>query len=186
MTPRLVYRRRMNSVSHVCSQEVTDCFTVASVASHLPSVCFLWGTKVWKYCQPDLWLAMALQIGCYGPPSSQLQSHFSHCGMKIISWCRIICCQPSVAKRWQLASCQYLLQLTFQPGAYMSMITMLKSDVFRQLPVCHVNIEVVNQVVIIRVSITLFFQISLHYCNTQTAGQLLWKICAPVKQVPFG
>jgi len=37
--------------------------------------------------------------------------------MKIVSWCRTICSQPSVAKRWQLASCRYLLQLTCQPGA---------------------------------------------------------------------
>ena len=68
--------------------------------------------------------------------------------------------------------------------------TTLNSDVFRQLPLCHANIEVWIKLSSLVCPLPYFFQISLHYCNTQTAGQLLWQICthtaAPVKQVPFG
>jgi hypothetical protein len=68
--------------------------------------------------------------------------------------------------------------------------TTLKSDVFHQLPLCHANIEVWIKLSSLVCPLPYFFQISLHYCNTQTAGQLLWQICtptaAPDKQVPFG
>jgi hypothetical protein len=44
---------------------------LASVANHLSARCFLWGPDRWElldmYCQLDLGLFMALQLGGFGP-----------------------------------------------------------------------------------------------------------------------
>lgn len=57
------------SVSNLCSQEVTACFTCVSLANHLPSSCFLWGKNMWKSLGPIL--PTTLVTG-YGTMAEQL------------------------------------------------------------------------------------------------------------------
>jgi hypothetical protein len=76
----------------VCSQKMTQWFTLKSVANHLPPRSFLMGKKGWKpiepNCQSGLWMSMVL-LRSYTPTSlpsqSQTQSFIVQLNAALIS-----------------------------------------------------------------------------------------------------
>ena len=58
--------RKKKPVSCACSHDMTPCFTSASVAYRLPTMYFLWCSKIWKSLHPLQPTGFVTGYGAYG------------------------------------------------------------------------------------------------------------------------